>query len=77
MKYLEEKEIGFKVGDITVPIVCGASLFDLAVGDSKIRPDKEMGYLASQNSEKILSVKEILEQEQELLLENTEEWKEL
>ena len=52
MKYLEEKEIGFKVGDITVPIVCGASLFDLAVGDSKIRPDKEMGYLASQNSEK-------------------------
>lgn len=52
MKYLEEKEIGFKVGDITVPIVCGASLFDLSVGDSKIRPDKEMGYLASQNSEK-------------------------
>ena len=52
MKYLEEKEIGFKVGNITVPIVCGASLFDLAVGDSKIRPDKEMGYLASQNSEK-------------------------
>ena len=52
MKYLEEKETGFKVGDITVPIVCGASLFDLAVGDSKIRPDKEMGYLASQNSEK-------------------------
>ena len=52
MKYLEEKEIGFKVGNITVPIVCGASLFDLSVGDSKIRPDKEMGYLASQNSEK-------------------------
>lgn len=52
MKYLEEKEIGFKVGDITVPIVCGASLFDLAVGNSKIRPDKEMGYQASQNSEK-------------------------
>lgn len=52
MKYLEEKEIGFKVGDITVPIVCGASLFDLSVGNSKIRPDKEMGYQASQNSEK-------------------------
>lgn len=52
MKYLEEKEIGFRVGDIIVPIVCGASIFDLAVGDSKIRPDKEMGYRASQNSEK-------------------------
>lgn len=51
MKYLEEKKIGFKVGDITVPIVCGASIFDLAVGDSKIRPDKEMGYRASKNSE--------------------------
>lgn len=51
MKYLEEKEIGFKVGAITVPIVCGASIFDLAIGDSKIRPDKEMGYRASQNSE--------------------------
>lgn len=52
MKYLEEKEIGFKVGAITVPIVCGASIFDLAIGDSKIRPDKEMGYRASKNSEK-------------------------
>ena len=77
MKYLEEKEIGFKVGDITVPIVCGASLFDLAVGDSKIRPDKEMGYLASQNSEKNIVFEGNFGAEQERLLENTEEWKEL
>lgn len=52
MKYLEEKKIGFRVGDVVVPIVCGASIFDLAVGNSKIRPDKKMGYEASKNSER-------------------------
>ncbi len=52
MKYLEERGIGFKVGEIIVPIVCGASIFDLAVGDFKIRPDKKMGYEACLNSEK-------------------------
>ncbi len=52
MKYLEEKGIGFDVGVGTVPIVCGAALFDLVVGDSKCRPDKEMGYAACVASEK-------------------------
>lgn len=52
MKYLEEKGIGFEVGVGVVPIVCGASLFDLAVGNSKVRPDKNMGYEACCNSEK-------------------------
>lgn len=52
MKYLEEKGIGFNIGVGVVPIVCGASLFDLGVGDHKIRPDKAMGYLACCNSEK-------------------------
>lgn len=52
MKYLEEKNIGFKVGDVIVPIVCGASIFDLLVGSSKSRPDKKMGYEACCNSEK-------------------------
>lgn len=54
MKYLEEKGIGFDVGVGVVPIVCGASLFDLFVGDPKSRPDKEMGYnacLASENND--------------------------
>ena len=41
-----------------VPIVCGASLFDLTVGDPKIRPNKEMGYLACLNSEKKEPIKE-------------------
>lgn len=46
MNYLEEVGVGFDVGVARVPIVCGAVLFDLAVGDLDIRPDKEMGYLA-------------------------------
>ena len=43
MQYLEERGIGFDVGIGVVPIVCGASLFDLTVGSSKVRPDKAMG----------------------------------
>ena len=46
MEYLEENNIGFDVGVSVVPIVCGASLFDLVVGDPKCRPDKAMGYEA-------------------------------
>jgi len=51
MQYLEEKGIGFDVGIGIVPIVCGASCFDLVVGDPKCRPDKAMGYAACQASE--------------------------
>lgn len=43
-KYLEENDIGFDVGVTKVPIVVGAVLFDLHVGDFKIRPDFKMGY---------------------------------
>lgn len=50
MSYLEEKGAGFDVGVGVVPIVCGASLFDLVVGDPKCRPDKEMGYQACLNA---------------------------
>ncbi|WP_027398359.1 P1 family peptidase [Anaerovorax odorimutans] len=52
MEYLEEHKAGFDVGVGIVPIVCGASLFDLVVGDPKCRPDKKMGYDACINSEK-------------------------
>lgn len=45
-KYLEEKNIGFDVGVAKVPIVTGAVLFDLPVGDPKCRPDIKMGYEA-------------------------------
>ena len=49
-KYLEEKNIGFDVGVCKVPIVTGAVLFDLGVGNYKVRPDKEMGYKACLNA---------------------------
>ena len=44
MKYLEEKGIGFDVVVTKVPIVPGAVLFDLGVGDYRVRPDARMGY---------------------------------
>lgn len=53
MAYLEEKGVGFDVQVAVVPIVCGASLFDLAVGDPTCRPDKKMGYEACQNAERM------------------------
>ena len=50
MQYLEERSIGFDVQVTKVPIVCGAVLFDLTVGDYKTRPDKSMGYQACLNA---------------------------
>jgi len=47
MKYLEEKQIGFKFGSAHVPIVPGASLFDLGIGDPMIRPSADCGYQAA------------------------------
>ena len=49
-QYLEERNIGFESGPGKVPIVVGAVLFDLAVGNYKIRPDKKMGYEACLNA---------------------------
>lgn len=69
MQYLEEHNCGFDMEVAHVPIVCGASLFDLTVGDPKIRPNKEMGYLACLNSEKKNQLKkEIMERDVELVL---------
>lgn len=50
MRFLEKKNIGFPVGDMVVPIVSGASLFDLIVGDGRIRPDMDMGYRACETA---------------------------
>lgn len=46
MQYLEERNIGFDVGVTHVPIVPCSVLFDLTIGDPRIRPDKKMGYEA-------------------------------
>jgi len=46
MQWLEEHQIGLKVGFGLVPIVPAAVLFDLPVGDASIRPDARAGYQA-------------------------------
>lgn len=48
MRYLDENKIGYRVGSIVVPIVPAAIIFDLGLGDPKIRPDAESGYAACQ-----------------------------
>lgn len=46
MRYLEESGVGFPVGVGVVPIVPAAIIFDLDLGDPRIRPDAAMGYAA-------------------------------
>jgi L-aminopeptidase/D-esterase-like protein len=48
MRYLEAQGIGYEARGVRVPIVPGAILFDLDVGDPHIRPDAAMGYTACQ-----------------------------
>jgi L-aminopeptidase/D-esterase-like protein len=46
MRFLEEHGIGFDMRVARVPIVPAAILFDLGIGDARIRPDAEAGYKA-------------------------------
>jgi len=46
MRWLEERGIGFPVGEVRVPIVPAAVVFDLSVGDGQRRPGPEDGYAA-------------------------------
>jgi len=46
MRFLEEKGVGFKLGSQTIPIVPAAILYDLNIGDGRIRPDAAAGYAA-------------------------------
>ena len=50
VEYLEARNVGFPAGSVRVPIVPAAVIFDLSVGDAKVRPDREMGYQACQNA---------------------------
>jgi L-aminopeptidase/D-esterase-like protein len=50
MKYLEEQGIGFDTGYAKVPIVPAAIIYDLGIGNPKIRPDESMGYKACANA---------------------------
>jgi L-aminopeptidase/D-esterase-like protein len=47
MRWCEEHRRGYKTGPGgLVPIVVGAIIFDLAVGDRRVRPDADAGYAA-------------------------------
>ena len=46
MRWLEENEIGLDTGHGLVPIVPAAVVFDLGVGDARIRPDAQAGHRA-------------------------------
>ncbi|MFI4931685.1 MAG: P1 family peptidase [Burkholderiales bacterium] len=46
MRWLDEHGHGFTVGPARVPIVPAAVLFDLWLGDARIRPDAQAGFAA-------------------------------
>lgn len=52
MGCLEKENIGFPVGEgIVVPIVPAAVLFDLDIGNPKVRPSAKWGFQACQNAD--------------------------
>lgn len=48
MRYLDELDVGYRVGTKVVPIVVGAILYDLGLeGQRKVRPGPDCGYRAA------------------------------
>jgi L-aminopeptidase/D-esterase-like protein len=50
MRWLEEQGIGLTTPYAKIPLVPGAVIFDLGVGDARIRPDAQAGYQACCNA---------------------------
>ncbi len=50
MAYLEERGKGFDAVKTKIPHVPTAVIFDLGIGDFRVRPDREMGYQACLNA---------------------------
>lgn len=50
MRWLEEHKVGYDVAQFKVPIVPGAILMDLLIGQEGKRPTAEMGYQACENA---------------------------
>jgi L-aminopeptidase/D-esterase-like protein len=46
MRFLSERGVGWEIGPARVPIVVGAVIFDLLVGDPEASPDDAAGYAA-------------------------------
>ena len=51
MRFLEERSIGYQTSAGKVPIVPTAIIYDLGIGEGKVRPHPEMGYQACRNSQ--------------------------
>ena len=51
MQFLEEKSIGYLTSAGRVPIVPTAIIYDLGLGEGKVRPDKALGYQACLNAD--------------------------
>jgi L-aminopeptidase/D-esterase-like protein len=47
VRFLEKQGVGFETGEIKVPVVPAAVIFDLAIGNAKVRPGPEMGQAAA------------------------------
>lgn len=52
VKYLEEQNIGMDTGFGVMPLVSGAIIFDLLIGDINVRSNRELGYEAAKNASK-------------------------
>lgn len=52
MEYLEEKGVGFALGDVRVPLVVQSDIFDLLFVTHKVRPGKEIARKACLAAEK-------------------------
>ena len=50
VEFLEERGIGIEFGDLRIPIVPAAILFDLGVGSADVRPGADAGRLACQDA---------------------------
>lgn len=50
VRYLRERDVGFDAGPARVPIVPGAILFDLDLGDPDVHPDAAMGLAACRDA---------------------------
>ena len=49
-RFLEQRGVGFPVGAVRVPIVPAAILFDLQLGDARLRPDAAAGEAAARSA---------------------------
>ena len=51
LKYLEERSIGLETrGGMVIPSAPSAVIYDLGIGNGRVRPDKDMGYEACVNA---------------------------